>query len=422
MTKYIKPFFVLLLFIGMYSCTVSKKVKSGKDVQIIKGGENNGTDVVVPDTNDTDKDKPTTTEKGTSLKPSTVGTKRNSYKVAMMLPLSSSDADQKYLQYLAGAKVAASILEEEGISLNIDVLNSTTDVSSKINTSSTDIIFAPNDEAQIKNLVTLGKTNQIPVVSPFFSLSSVENNPFYVQIKPSLKSHFTAMVNHAAKKYSAKDVVIVGRDTKSDRAGLKNLQSGGKVVFKSSSDQVFEELILAETNIDFKEMLAKGKKVFIFPNYSFKDEVYLTACMATLLTQKGGKSVNVYTMPLIKDLDKMNNDIYFKLNVRFPTSKYIDETSSELKAFNAKFFDSCGGIPDADAYEGYDNLLFIGRSIAKHGTNFQFNLTDEESPYLQSTFDIQAFKNEGSINEIDYYENKYLHLLEFNGSKFVPTK
>ena len=41
----------------------------------------------------------------------------------------------------------------------------------------------------------------------FFSLSTVENAPNYVQLKPSLRSHFVSIIKHALQQHSVEDIV-----------------------------------------------------------------------------------------------------------------------------------------------------------------------------------------------------------------------
>jgi hypothetical protein len=219
----------------------------------------------------------------------------------------------------------------------------------------------------------------------------------------------------------------VVRDTKTDRSWLKYFQAAAKSAYNLTEEKPFTEYFIKEDSVNqgsnvFGPMLNKGKRVFVFPNYSYKDEMYLYGAMRRLQAEKAGRHVNVYGMSILKDSEKMTFDYFQQLNIRIPTSKYVDSESEEVKAFDAKFYDKFGALPDIDAYEGCDNLLFIGRNISKYGRNFQYNLNEDRGYYLQTSFDIQPFKGEESVNSLDYFENKHLDILEFNGLKFVLAR
>jgi Receptor family ligand binding region len=428
--KYFFQIIISALFLVLYSCTPTKKIVTKDDAQIVKADEKqkkDEVDVKVWKDTLTDKIPPKdeVIKKGKDSSDKSDERNKQIYNIALVIPFSSTESDVRFLQYYAGAKVAAETLEAEGINLEVNVVDANDKTAlANLDVKNTHLIFAPNDEAQLKSLIEVGKANQVPVVSPFFSLSSVENNPYYIQLKPSLKSHFSAMVKHMVENFSNKDVVLVVRDTKTDRSWLKYFQAAAKSAYNLPEEKPFTEYFIKEDSVNqgsnvFGPMLNKGKRVFVFPNYSYKDEMYLYGAMRRLHAEKASRTVNVYGMPILKDSEKMTFDYFQQLHVRIPTSKYVDSESEAVKAFDVKFYDKFGALPDMDAYEGCDNLLFIGRNISKYGRNFQYNLNEDRGYYLQTSFDIQPFKGEESVNDLDYFENKHLDILEFNGLKFV---
>lgn len=431
--KYTLQWLIPALGFLLYSCVPTKKIVTTEDTQIVKADEKkkkDEVDVKVWKDTLTDKIPPKdeVIKKGKEDGGKSNERNKQIYNITLVIPFSSLESDVRFLQYYAGAKVAAEKLEAEGINLDVNVVDANDKVAiANIDVKNTHLIFAPNDEAQLKSLIEVGKANEVPVVSPFFSLSSVENNPYYIQLKPSLKSHFSAMVKHMSENFSNKDVVLVVRDTKTDRSWLKYFQAAAKSAYNLTDEKPFTEYFIKEDSVNqgsnvFGPMFNKGKRVFVFPNYSYKDEMYLYGAMRRLQAEKAGRNVNVYGMPILKDSEKMTFDYFQQLNVRIPTSKYVDSDSEEVKAFDVKFYDKFGALPDIDAYEGCDNLLFIGRNISKYGRNFQYNLNEDRDHYLQTSFDIQPYKGEDSINTLDYFENKHLDILEFNGLKFVLAR
>lgn len=353
--------------------------------------------------------------------------KFNHYNVAVVLPFSETSGNDRFLQYYGGMKLAAEELAMEGHDFTIRVYNAEEgDVLDQLSKEDCNLYFAPSDEALLKKMVELGKAKNAAVVSPFFSLSSVENAPAFIQLKPSLKSHFTAITTHVLSNYNAHEIVLVGRNTKSDKAWFKFFQSVAADISGQPLEKTFEEHFVLDDSLSlgshvFSHLMESGKKVFIFPNYSYKDELYLYNAMRRLLAEKGDLPVTVYGMPILKDSEKMGFDFFAGLNLHVPASRYVEEFREEVKSFDRKFFDHFGALPENDAYEGFDHLLFIGRHLSEYGQGFANYLSTDIGQYLHSRFDVRAAKTEGSSNEIDFFENKYLEILKFDGTRFVKA-
>jgi hypothetical protein len=417
--------------ITFYSCSTSKKTIKD-DVQIVKADDKTtkeddlkkeeNKDKEIKDPIEPSKDKDEGVKKDGVL---IDGTKPKTYetrKITVLLP-SISD-DNRYLQFYAGLKIAAEELEIEGLNLEVEVLDTkeSTDLSF-IDFTSTDLIFAPNNENQIKKLIEITKGKKTKVVSSWFSLSNVEKSPHYLQLKPSLRSHFRTIVEDINSRFSIKDAVILVRNTKSDLAWLKYFQTYAKNILGTSDAIPIAEYIVSEDSITsgksvFTNLIySKGKKIFILPNYSYKDENYINGVLRKLVADKGNKQIHLYGMPILKDSEQFNLDHMYHLKVKVPNSRWVDKEQEIVKNFNLKFYDRYGSLAEVEAYEGYDNFLFIARNLAMHGENI-FRDMDSDHNYIQTTYHIKPLKLEDSRNEFDYYENMHLHILEFNGKSF----
>lgn len=353
--------------------------------------------------------------------------KYNHYDVAVVLPFSENAGNERFLQYYGGMKLAAEELALEGHDFTIRVYNAEESaVLDQLAQDESKLIFAPSDENLLKQMVDLGKSKNATVVSPFFSLSSIENAPSFIQLKPSLKSHFSSITTHVLSHYNANEVVLVGRNTKSDKAWFKYFQTTAAEISGQPLEKIFTEYWVLEDSLSlgsrvFYDLIESGKNVFVFPNYSYKDELYLYNAMRRLLAEKGSYPVTVYGMPILKDSEKMGFDFFSGLNVHIPASRYVEEFREEVKSFDRKFFDHFGALPETDAYEGFDHMLFIGRHLSEYGESFAPYLSTDNGQYLHSKFDVRAAHTEGSASEIDYFENKYLEMLRFDGTRFVKA-
>lgn len=353
--------------------------------------------------------------------------KYNHFDLAVVLPFNDNESNERFLQYYGGMKLAADELQMEGYDLNVKVYSAEeANLMEKLKAEGQQLIFAPSEENTLKQILEYGKSQNIPVVSPFFSLSSVEHAPNYIQLKPSLRSHFVSIIKHALQLHPVEDIVLVGRNTKNDKAWFKFFQTtaaelnDGEGVKAITEFFVLDDSLATGVNV-FGDLMQQGKKVFVFPNYSYKDELYLYNAMRRLLAERGMHEVTVYGMPILKDSEKMGFDFFSGLHIHVPASRYIDNTREEVKSFDRKFFDRYGALPEGDAYEGFDHFLFIARHLSQYGADFARYLSTDSGQYLQAKFDVRGVKSEGSTAEIDYFENKHLEILYFNGTRFVQA-
>ena len=417
------------LFVG---CSPATKLQKDKQAEVItksdpikqegqKPPSVKDTTAVIPEVK---TDVPTAKDGDKDIQPVK---KFNHFDLAVVLPFNPNENNERFLQYYGGMKLAADELQLEGYDLTVKVYNAKdANLLASLQAEPTQLIFAPSEEQTLKQILDWGKANNISVVSPFFSLSSVENAPQYVQLKPSLRSHFASMVKHAIQRFPLDDIVLVGRNTKNDKAWFKFFQSTASELLENQAVQPIQEYFVLDDSLTtgshvFTDLINSGKKVFIFPNYSYKDELYLYNAMRRLLAEKGTNMVTVYGMPILKDSEKMGFDFFSGLNLHVPASRYVDETREEVKSFDRKFFDRYGALPEGDAYEGFDHFLFIGRHLSQYGQDFPQYLSTDNGQYLQARFDVRAVHTEGSSTEIDFFENKYLEILYFDGTRFIQA-
>lgn len=429
-----------LVFLVISSCTPTKKITTSVDQNDKKQVETPKKSIVITEKVDTVK----WTNNSKSNPPIRIDEKIStsgsiSRNMALFIPLNTKDnkidpsGNLRFLQYYSGVKLAGKKLESEGINLNIDVFDCENSSFTNHLSKKYDAFIGPyasaNDEiskANLQTVINYGKDNKIPVVSPWYSNTKItENNPYYMQLKPSIKEHLVKMVEHISSNFKPSEVVMVGRNLDLDGKWFDYLQelavafNSSKVERPYAEIKVEESSLIGKTEI-FKELIAQGKKVFIFPNYSFADEKYLSAVLTKLMQEKGGKDIIVYGMPVILDSDKIGFQFYSALKMRLVVTDFYDKDELLSMDFTRSFFEVFKTIPGKDAMEGYDTMLFLGRAVSKHGKLFLPNTSSESGDFLQTSYKIQAIYPEGNdaFKRIDFYENKHLDIIEFSGGRF----
>ena len=366
--------------------------------------------------------------------------KRSSYKVSLLFPFGIdnnkvSDANDpntklgRMTNFYAGTMMALETLEEEDISLQVttmDAESGTFDTKLR-QCRDADVIIGPKDRGQLSTTAQYGKNNEIPVISPWLSSTKVtKDNPYYIQLKPSLKNHMNRIVEDVKENFDDSQVFLLGRKTKKDMGMMRYIQQVAASHDKSPNK--FEELFLEEDSLlvgtyAYQEKFFEDKTtVFILPNWSFvEDDQFVYNAVRKLSGEKGLNKVVLYGMPILLESDKIKFEHYSGLNMRICRTSYLGRGSEEVNEFRQAYFDKYQGFPSEEVFEGYDMMMFIGRSLKNYGKKFQYFLDTYESSLYQTEFEVlKVFTpNSGDrFDDIQYFQNNHLYILEFKDNHF----
>lgn len=364
---------------------------------------------------------------------------KSSYEVAMMLPFVTNQftlTDSRIypksewaLQYYAGAKIALDQLRGEGISLNINVLDTQGD-ERKTETELTnpvvanaDMIIGPYRSVNVRKVAEFAKTRGIPVVSPYSAASNISNdNPWLVQCRPTLQTHIEKITEHALSKFDASQIVLVVQDKPEERARLALFQQAHREIKKTDAVTPFREFIAPDRdnleNLPIAQYLNRGSNtVFIVPVWS--SEVFVNSFLRQVeIARWQGDRISVYGMPQWMEYANTDYDYFEKLSVRVTNAFFVNKNTDEARRFRQTFYDRHGKRAEEPAYLGYDVMLYFGRQINKNGTEFQRNLADNEADLLQTSFRFapvyEAVPGTDANAPVERYENRYVHMLKFS--------
>ena len=369
--------------------------------------------------------------------------KRASYQVALLYPFgiennNISDANNsktrlgRMTDYYAGTRMAIDKLEQEDVSLDVRVYDSESgNFDNKLqDCRGADVIIGPMDKGQLGTTAQYGLNNEIPVISPWLSSTKVtKDNPYYIQLKPSLKSHMSKMVEHVKENYSDEQVFLLGRRQRKDQSMMRYIQNVAAAINRSGSKKTFQEFYIEEDSlisgeVAYDSIFYEDKtSVFILPNWSFvDDENFVYNAVRKLSGEKGLNDVVLYGMPILLESDKIKFEHYSNLKMRIARTSYLDREEVAVKEFRRDFYNKYQGFPSEEAYRGFDMMMFIGRSLKSYGKKFQYFLDTYESSLYQTEYDVHKVfsdsENQG-LEDIEYLQNNHLYILEFKDNHFV---
>ena len=369
--------------------------------------------------------------------------KKDRYKISLLFPfeLESTDRadinnDQSKLgqmtNYYAGVKLALDQLESEGVNLDIQVLDAESgNFDNKLRQCiDSDVIIGPRSREQLSVTANFGRNNGIPIISPWLSSSKItKDNAYFVQLKTSLRNHFKKIVEHAKSEFPDDQIFLLGRErNRDDFSYMRYMQGIASAINNDGNKKPLNEFFINEDSLKlgsyaFDSIFIKDKTtVFILPNYSFSaDEDFIYNAARKMNGEKGLEKVILYGMPILLESEKVKYDLHRGLNMRICRASYVDRSGIGIKEFRQMYYDRYGGFPSDDAMEGFDMMIFVGRSMYNYGKKFQYFLDTYESSLLQTKFDIQrVFKDEGDddFKNIQYFQNDHLYILTFENNKF----
>ncbi len=369
--------------------------------------------------------------------------KKSEYKVVLFIPFKSGNynpdklliggtSENRFSNYYAGVKLALDDLKFEGVNIDVEVFDSESgDFQKKLNTAvDADIIIGPYDRNQLKKAAEFCKKNQIVNISPWQSSSKItSNNPYYVQLRPSLTKYYDAIVEDAVQQYRKDQVFLLGRDNKKDLARMNHMQKTAAALTNDQSGQkYFQEFIINPDSLvseatTYDEIFSPDETtVFILPNWSGEDEDFIYNALRKISAEKLARTVIVYAMPIALDSENINFDFYSNLNIKVARAKWVDKNDNKIQQFRTRFFNTYNALPVNDAYDGYDMAKFVLGNLWRNGKTFQHILHMDNSQYLQASFDVIKVFNEedaslDNFNNINYYQNFNVDIIEFRNGK-----
>jgi len=370
--------------------------------------------------------------------------RRSRYNVAMLLPFVSDSpaspgmqVNRKSLiaiQFYAGVQLALEQLTSEGVNVDLAVFDTRAEsgqvkyIMDKGEVLNADLIIGPYRNSSVKVAADFAKQYQKPVVSPFTPHERItDDNPYFIQMNPGLKSHMRAILKHIGQEHSADQITLVALDNGTERARLEQFQQVHKEMAGSNNVDPLNELIITreiaeeETLPIDTTLFVEGRKaIYVFPSWSSERQIY-DFLRKINLAKGSDNQLMVYGMPQWQKFEYY--DYYERLNVHLPTAVFLDKYDRRVSAFKTQYLDRYGDLPDDNAYLGYDTMLFFGRQLGAKGVNFHKILDQLDDNMMTGYFDFERQVHngqsvEGDLRLFDQFENSNLNIIQFKDYRF----
>ena len=364
---------------------------------------------------------------------------KDAYNIRLFIPLNSQQyspnslSENRFLQFYSGMLLALEDLKKEGASIRVMVEDTgikNFNINSSWNSSKNediDAIIGPFERDDLKYITSEAASKKVMVISPWQTSTKITTqNPYYIQLKPNLKEHFKRMVEHACTSYRPDQIMVIthtGQEGQSWYNYMNEVCAGYLGTNENLRHFTVQKDSLISPNTAFVNVFKSNPpQAVILPYYSFNDEQKLYEVVRRLIVDKNNSKVTLYAMPLFLESDKIDFEFYTSFITRVAISDFVDENSYNVRQFKRKYYELFGEICGPDALKGYDVMMFAGKNLFQHGTNFQSAISGTKLKYLQTQIELHETKGETNAdNEItgfDFYENKHISIIEFKTSGF----
>ena len=339
------------------------------------------------------------------------------YNVAVLFPYRLSEINstkrglpnQYAYDYFAGLQIARQKLKSEGININVqayDLGNEEDKSLEMINNAhfrQTDLIIGPLYSRPFVLVSDFANVNGITMVNPLATDGSLlENGKLVYLAHPSILSQTQEVLRVAKSKTTAPVAAIYYGNNPKDSAMAFTYQeelkkAGGKVLqikeLEGDAPQMNEQISQFETQ--------KPNHVVLFCT----DPKAGPALMNVLM---GRKISNVPVIATANSFDfNRSRPTDYGPNLFLITTDFVDISKDSVKTFQSEYFDKTNTLPSVYSYQGYDQMLFFGRMLAKYQERMSEGvaLRTYQDDYLLTGFDYTKTR-ENTVPSILTYEDK----------------
>ena len=266
------------------------------------------------------------------------------------------------------------------------------------------IIASFNARAEIKPLADFALAANIPLLSYTYpNDGSVENNPFFFLVNPTLKTHIEAIYRYLHKNYPTDNMVLFRK-----KGPIEDLIQ--QVLTEMNKKTV--GLPLKLKTYDLPDSFSTSQVTDILD--STKQNLVICGTLneefAINLTRALGGAKNYHNLVIgmptwdgLKDISRYNEIIY--------TTPYNFLRNEKLTAdLTNKYKTKLSGRPSDMYFKGFEAMFHFGKLLLKHRGGLVNNLSDKDFK-LFNEFDFQPVKTASGKSIPDYLENKKLYFI-----------
>ncbi len=352
-------------------------------------------------------------------------------RVALLLPFLTNEFSETAehikpkseiaIQFYAGLKLAMQDASYSNVPIDFSVIDTKASYGETVNLQSNsavinaDIIIGPYRKRNASLIAQMALKKGKVMISPFSEIktNTLSGKGTVIQTFASLDTYMNAIIAHLLKTGGINNFVVIKRKNGADNRAVTSLQDAYKSANSLEPLKVIEvdESDLGFDDLDLKEMLTlKPNTIFIIP--AWKSQNYVTSIVRKIFVSRAPEeSPTIIGMP---QWVKFKNLDYQKLNdlhTIIPTADVIHR-DAQTKAFEKRFYEAYGTLPEKNAYKGFDLGNFLIQLIKTNKAG-SFSVPNTQGLFVDYHF-TEEYNNpsDNLDNQPVIFKNDYVKMLK----------
>lgn len=360
--------------------------------------------------------------------------KKEVYRIDVLLPLNLNalvqngkplykkvpDHLQQAINFYEGLTIAAQVLQGKKIRLEwyvhdiTDPADNIAQLTTGKKMEGTDLIIGCVQSNDIPALAAYAKKKKINFVSALSPAdANTKDNPYFILIQPTLKTHLDQLIAFANKKYGKNPKYIFhANNTSGEKEAYRQLREA----LSDEKELRFIDCSRAKLSTDTLARLFDSTKVnAVF--VSILDNGNAEQVLNALAAMPRSYRFQIFGMPSWKSLRGLSQaSNYMGMSIHYTTPFYYDPTTGAGKYVTSQYTATYGGTPSEMVYRGYETLYWLSNLLEQHGTTFNKDIGDvSAAPFTR--YEIEpAWSKE---NDFLYLENDKLYILHYQNGGYV---
>lgn len=361
------------------------------------------------------------------------------HKIALFAPLhldSAFDAGGGYrygktfpkyiipgLEFYQGAQAALDSLNKAGAPLEVFVYDSRSRrnpmarVLNSPEMSNVELIIGHASASEVRMLADAARNKKVPFISATFpNDAGVSNNPYYVILNSTLRTHMEGIASYIQKYHSGDNIILFRKSGAQETMIRDYLQEFTRTAGASAPQMKIVDIGSAFNSSQLLMHLDSTRKNVVLAGSL--DVAFGNRLADQLATAGEYYPITLVGMPTWEDLN-FSKSAYKNIEIAYSTPFYYNRSSSFLGNLTEEFTARTGGRPTDMYYRGYETMLRFALLLLDTKKDVASNLT-RKGNYIFTQFDIQPVFLDRNDMTLDYFENKKLYFVRFvNGVRTI---
>ena len=353
---------------------------------------------------------------------------RNKYKMP--------DATKKSLEYYEGILAALDTAKARGLNINLWVYDNqknktiTSTILNKAEFSNMDVVIGPIYNKPSRLVADFCKNNGIIHFLPFTPSASItSDNPFHIKLNPTIDVHCWNIGHFIGNQYPDANVLVMEGFSDKDMMYSQMIRDVLNERRNSEGNPIdYQSYAIPEgvgERYRFKpdDYMEKGRQnIVVVPTF---DESLIHWAIREFDQVKYRYDVFLFGMPTWPESESIRIDYLNNLNVHITSDTYIRKDYERTMKFRKFFKGMYKTEPSPAAYKGHDLFVYLSWLLSHYGTSFPLYMDKHYYKGMCHGYAISpkvapaADPNGGT--GIDYFENKYLHVLKYDKYELVKV-